>query len=44
MNLSWAGLFMVSVGGAAALAVIAGWIPTVVAARQDPADVLRNDN
>ncbi len=44
MNLSWAGLFLVSVGGAAALAVIAGWIPTIVAARQDPADVLRNDN
>ena len=44
MNLSWAGLFLISVGGAAALAVIAGWIPTIVAARQDPADVLRNDN
>jgi putative ABC transport system permease protein len=44
MNLSWLGLFLISVGGAAALAVIAGWIPTIVAARQDPADVLRNDN
>jgi ABC-type lipoprotein release transport system permease subunit len=44
MNLSWVGLFLISVGGAAALAVIAGWIPTIVAARQDPADVLRNDN
>jgi len=44
MNLSWAGLFLVSVGGAAALAVIAGWIPTIVAARQDPADILRDDN
>ena len=44
MNFSWAGLLLASVGGAAALAVIAGWIPTMVAARQDPADVLRNDN
>jgi hypothetical protein len=44
MNMSWVGLFLVSVGGAAALAVIAGWIPTIVAARQDPADVLRNDS
>jgi len=44
MNFSWAGLLVASVGGAAALAVIAGWIPTIIAARQDPADVLRNDN
>ncbi|MHC4325946.1 MAG: ABC transporter permease [Planctomycetota bacterium] len=44
MNFSWATLLLASVGGAAALAVIAGWIPTIVAARQDPADVLRNDN
>jgi hypothetical protein len=44
MDLSWAGLLLASVGGAAALAVIAGWIPTIVAARQDPADVLGNDN
>jgi ABC-type lipoprotein release transport system permease subunit len=44
MDLSWAGLLLASVGGAAALAVIAGWIPTMVAARQDPADILRNDN
>jgi putative ABC transport system permease protein len=44
MDLSWAGLLLVSVGGAAALAVIAGWIPTIMAARQDPADVLGNDN
>ena len=44
MDLSWAGLLLASVGGAAVLAVIAGWIPTMVAARQDPADVLRNDN
>lgn len=44
MDLPWAGLILVSIGGAAALAVIAGWIPTMVAARQDPADVLRNDS
>jgi putative ABC transport system permease protein len=44
MNLPWAGLFLMSVGGATILAVIAGWIPTMVAARQDPADVLRNDS
>ncbi len=44
MDLPWTGLILASVGGAAALAVIAGWIPTIVAARQDPADVLRNDN
>jgi putative ABC transport system permease protein len=44
MDLPWAGLILISVGGAAALAVIAGWIPTMVAARQDPADVLRNDS
>jgi ABC-type lipoprotein release transport system permease subunit len=44
MNLPWAGLFLMSVGGAAILAVIAGWIPTMVAAQQDPADVLRNDS
>jgi putative ABC transport system permease protein len=44
MNMSWAGLFLLSVGGAAALAVIAGWIPAIVAARQDPADILGNDN
>jgi len=44
MDLSWAGLILASVGGATVLAVIAGWIPTIVAARQDPADVLRDDN
>jgi putative ABC transport system permease protein len=44
MNMSWLGLFLLSVGGAAALAVIAGWIPAIVAARQDPADILGNDN
>lgn len=42
-GLPWAGLLVLSVAGAAALAVIAGWIPTVVAARQDPAEVLREE-
>jgi ABC-type lipoprotein release transport system permease subunit len=42
-GLPWAGLLLLSVAGAAALAVIAGWIPTVVAARQDPAEVLREE-
>lgn len=43
MGLSWFGLFVLSVVGAAALAVIAGWIPTMIATRQDPADVLREE-
>jgi putative ABC transport system permease protein len=43
MGLSWVGLFVLSVLGAAALAVIAGWIPTIIATRQDPADVLREE-
>jgi len=43
MNLSLVGLLMLSVGGAALLAVIAGWIPTLTAIRQDPADVLREE-
>ncbi|MBN2314781.1 MAG: FtsX-like permease family protein [Sedimentisphaerales bacterium] len=43
MDLSWAGLLVLSVVGAAALAVIAGWIPTMIATRQDPADVLREE-
>lgn len=43
MDLSVAGLFVLSVGGAAALAVIAGWIPTMTAIRQDPAEVLREE-
>jgi putative ABC transport system permease protein len=37
------GLLALSVGGATALAVLAGWIPTLVAARQDPAAVLREE-
>ena len=43
MDLSVAGLLVLSVGGAAALAVIAGWIPTMTAIRQDPAEVLREE-
>jgi putative ABC transport system permease protein len=43
MNLSVAGLLVLSVGGAAVLAVIAGWIPTLTAIRQDPAEVLREE-
>ena len=42
-NFSGPGLLLASVGGAAALSVIAGWIPTVVATRQDPAEVLREE-
>ncbi|MHC4173946.1 MAG: ABC transporter permease [Planctomycetota bacterium] len=42
-NFSGPGLLLASVGGATALAVIAGWIPTVVATRQDPAEVLREE-
>jgi ABC-type lipoprotein release transport system permease subunit len=42
-DFSWGFLLLASVGGAAALAVIAGWIPTMVAIRQDPADVLREE-
>lgn len=40
---SWVGLLLVSVAGAATLAVIAGWIPTLLATRQDPAVVLRQE-
>jgi ABC-type lipoprotein release transport system permease subunit len=43
MGLSWVGLLVLSVAGAAALAVVAGWIPTMVATRQDPADILREE-
>lgn len=43
MNVSWIGLLALSVIGAATLAVIAGWIPTIIATRQDPADVLREE-
>ena len=42
-DFSWVGLLLASVGGAAALAVIAGWIPALMATRQDPAVVLREE-
>ena len=42
-DFSWAGLLLASVGGAAALAVIAGWIPALIATRQDPAVVLHEE-
>ncbi|MHC4701058.1 MAG: ABC transporter permease [Planctomycetota bacterium] len=42
-DFSLAGLLLASVGGAAALAVIAGWIPALMATRQDPAVVLREE-
>jgi putative ABC transport system permease protein len=43
MDLSVVGLLVLSVAGAAVLAVVAGWIPTMTAIRQDPADVLRQE-
>ncbi|MFH1719195.1 MAG: FtsX-like permease family protein [Planctomycetota bacterium] len=43
MTLPWAGLLLAAVAGAALLTVIAGWIPTIIATRQDPADVLREE-
>jgi ABC-type lipoprotein release transport system permease subunit len=42
-DFSLSGLFLASVGGATALAVIAGWIPALMATRQDPAVVLREE-
>jgi putative ABC transport system permease protein len=42
-GLPWFGLLALSVVGAAALAVIAGWIPTMIATRQDPAEVLHGE-
>jgi ABC-type lipoprotein release transport system permease subunit len=43
MDFSWLVLIAASIAGATALAVIAGWIPTMVATRQDPAVVLREE-
>ncbi|MHC4629338.1 MAG: ABC transporter permease [Planctomycetota bacterium] len=42
-DFSMVGLLLASVGGAAALAVIAGWIPALIATRQDPAVVLHEE-
>ncbi|MFO7965518.1 MAG: FtsX-like permease family protein [Desulfobacterales bacterium] len=39
----WLGLAVLSMTGASILAVLSGWIPAVVAARQDPAEVLREE-
>ncbi len=36
-------LFLLSVAGSSVLAVIAGWIPTLIAARQDPAEILHGE-
>jgi putative ABC transport system permease protein len=39
----WLGMGALAVIGASALAVIAGWIPAMIASRQDPAAVLREE-
>ena len=39
----WLGMAALAVFGASLLAVMAGWIPAMVASRQDPADVLREE-
>ena len=43
MNISLVGFLFLSIAGAAVLAVLAGWIPTLTAIRQDPAEVLREE-
>ena len=37
------GLIVLSVAGAALLSIIAGWIPALTAARQDPAEILHEE-
>ena len=39
----WLGLGALSVIGAAFLSVVAGWIPAMIASRQDPAELLREE-
>jgi putative ABC transport system permease protein len=39
----WIGLAALAVVGASTLAVVAGWIPAMIAAGQDPAEVLREE-
>ncbi len=39
----WLGMAALAVIGASLLAVIAGWIPAMIASRQDPADVMREE-
>jgi len=39
----WLGMGALAIVGASLLAVIAGWIPALIAARQDPAEVMREE-
>jgi putative ABC transport system permease protein len=39
----WLGLGALSLIGASFLSVVAGWIPAMIASRQDPAEVLRDE-
>ena len=39
----WLGMAALALLGASSLAVVAGWIPAIIASRQDPADVLREE-
>jgi putative ABC transport system permease protein len=39
----WMGMAASAIIGASLLAVIAGWIPAIIASRQDPAEVLREE-
>jgi putative ABC transport system permease protein len=39
----WLGMAALAVIGASVLAVLAGWIPAMIASRQDPAEVLREE-
>jgi hypothetical protein len=39
----WLGMAALAIIGASFLAVIAGWIPAMIASRQDPADVMREE-
>ena len=39
----WLGLGALSVIGASFLSIVAGWIPAMIASRQDPAEVLRGE-
>jgi putative ABC transport system permease protein len=39
----WIGMAALAIIGASLLAVIAGWIPAIIASRQDPAEVMREE-
>ena len=41
--LFWLGMVALAVAGASLLAVISGWIPALIASRQDPAEILREE-